>query len=48
MLCHELSQSGHLVRGLVDTTRTIGSSEYKNLKLKKREKKKRVSIALEV
>ena len=48
--CHELSQLRHLVWGLVDTTSTIGSSKYKNLKLKKREKKKkkRMSIALEV
>jgi hypothetical protein len=30
------------------TTCTIGSSRYKNIKPKKKEKKKRISIALEV
>src|SRR5277367_2205400 len=33
-LCHELSQSRHLVRGVVDTTRTIGSSKIQESKAK--------------
>jgi hypothetical protein len=46
--CHELSQSRYKLHTKWATTCTIGSSKYKNLKLKKREKKKRMSIALRV
>jgi hypothetical protein len=39
---------GTETRRKLGETYTVGSSRYKNLKLKKREKKKIISIALEV
>ena len=47
-MCDELSQSRYESHMWMATTCTIGGSKYKNLKLKKREKKKRISIVLEV
>jgi hypothetical protein len=44
--CHELNQSRYKLHTKWATTCTIGSSIYKNLKLKKKEKKKRMSITL--
>jgi hypothetical protein len=42
--CHELNQSRYESRTRWATTCTIGSSIYKNLKLKKRKKKKMLAI----
>jgi hypothetical protein len=46
--CHELSQSRYESHIRWATTCIIGSSKYKNLKLKKREKKERRSVVLGV
>jgi hypothetical protein len=42
------NQSRYVLHTKWATTCAIGSSRYKNLKLKKKEKKERISIALKV